>query len=610
MKTVIDELIEDMAQRFLYEGNTALYGSEKWQSKAISIAKEKINDSAFVIDENTPVEVKALLEDIKLLSAEPEEEIKEPEFEFIQGFPVVLNNEHKQIQANELKAEIKPPEGVTDNSKSYLSDEFEEKDFQSWTNEKHILLIANAGAGKTSLLLDKFTSWAEKQGKMKTVLYLYNRKVMKAQFADKKAEEHKNLTICSYQGIEESARGINVDVQTYIDSFDYILCDECHYFVSDAAFNENTFLSYEAVNNCKGTAIYFTATPKYFLRMKDKLNKPLKIIDKLDNTKKNVKKIYLARNKFDFDFCEEKLMKEQKIIHFENDSDNLKNSVERYLNKGYKSEMLVSEKNKNKKIMNKEVAEQIKHSSDENGNDIANVFTDFLGCTSAYENGVNFNVEGSVTVSFAKYINWTSLEQSRSRVRNFNNNSVNMLVCLPHKNFLKNIDFVEPELIDYLEYCNETTDKNAIFGRDEYNKYNDFRIAYHVIELEEVREILNADDKVEYYKEKLHELYPNAEICMANEMKSSFINFDEVMQSFIGYEIDEEYLFKYKQNELGELFKNLNFVTENANRKFGIERINRELERNGSIFRMETKNKRNKVNGKVENTWHVYKMAQ
>lgn len=510
------------------------------------------------------------------------EVMEEPEFKFIQGFPVALNNEHGQIQANELKTNTKQPEAVKNDSKYYLSDEFEEKDFQSWTNDKHILIVANAGAGKTTLMLDKFTSWAEKQEPMKRVLYLHNRNVMKAQFADRKAEEHKNLEICSYQGIEERTKDIKIDVQNYIDSFDYILSDECHYFVSDAAFNKKTFLSYEAVNNCKGTAIYFTATPKFFLRMTDKLNKPLKIIDKTDLSKKNIQKIYLAKNLDIFNKFEAKLLEKQKIIHFENDNDKLKLKESKYSKEGYKAAMVLSEYSEDKNYMNDEVAEQIKHSTDEKGNDIANVFTDWLGCTSAYENGVNFNIEGSVTVSFAKYINWTSLEQSLSRVRNFKDNNVNMLICLPHKNFFRNIDFVEPEVIDYLEYCNEKTDKNAVFGRDEYYKYNDFVIAYHKIGLDEVQEILNADDKIKYYKEKLHELYPNAEIVVIDS--NDLIDIDSTIEKFM--EGNEEINLIYPEekekfvNTINELLKD----KEHTGRKLKLNKISKKMKELNSSY--------------------------
>ncbi|MFG3614370.1 DEAD/DEAH box helicase family protein [Rummeliibacillus stabekisii] len=483
----------------------------------------------------------------------------------------------------------------------YLSEQFNENDFKSWDCASHILIIADTGNGKTTLMLDKFTLWAEKQGKR--VLYLYNRQIMKAQFAEKKASEHENLEIFSYQAIEVNEMGVGL--QEYINTFDFVLCDECHYFISDSSFNINTFLSFDAVNNCKGTVIYFTATPKYFLNMKNHLAKPLKIIDKSGLNPKNVKKIYLAKNRNEFDEFEEKTLENSKVIHFENNTKKLTVKALKYSNKGYKTAIVLSELSKDAEVMNTEVAKQIKNSTDENGNEIQNVFVNWLGCTSAYENGVNFNIEGAVTVSFARYMNWTSLEQSRSRVRNFKDNSVSMLVCLPHKAFLNNVVIEKENKIGDWIYGRETTDKTAIFGADAYNQYNDFRIAFQEFELEEIKEILNAEDKIEYYKEKLKEIYPDAEICMLHEIKSSFIDFDEIMQSFIGAEVDEAYLCKDEQNRLGEIFKKLNFAASNANRKFGVNRISKELEKNGSIFGIETKNKR--IDGKVQNTWHVYR---
>ena len=63
----------------------------------------------------------------------------------------------------------------------YLSDIINNKSFEGLTNKNDHLLIANAGSGKTVLLLDNFTLWAKEQNK--TILYLYNRKSMKNQFA-------------------------------------------------------------------------------------------------------------------------------------------------------------------------------------------------------------------------------------------------------------------------------------------------------------------------------------------------------------------------------------------------------------------------------------------
>lgn len=471
------------------------------------------------------------------------------------------------------------------NNKRHLSNEFKEKNFESWNNDKHILIVANAGDGKTTLMLDKFTSWAEQQEPMRSVLYLHNRNIMKDQFADRYAEEHKNLEICSYQGIEKKAKDINTDVQSFINSFDYILCDECHYFVSDAAFNETTFLSYEAVDRCKGTAIYFTATPKYFLKMKNKLTKSLNIIYKNGLNPKNIKEIFLAKNLNIFDKFEKKSLEEQKvIIHFENDSDNLKYKAECYSNKGYKAEMLVAEKNKNEGYMDKEVVEQIKHSTDEKGNDIANVFTEWLGCTSAYENGVNFNIEGSVLVSFTKYINWTSLEQSRSRVRNFNNNNVNMLICIPHKGFLNNIALKKKQLIDYLKVGQEKSDRNAVFGGNAYNRFNDFRITFHEIELEEIEAILNSEDKIEYYRQKSHELYPNAKIRVIDN--NDLIDIDSVIKEFIGDNEEMELIDAEEKKRFINVINEVLKDKEHIGRKLKLNKISKKLIDLNSNYRL------------------------
>lgn len=58
----------------------------------------------------------------------------------------------------------------------YLSDYITTKNLNEWINEYNdLLIVANAGAGKTYLLLKQFVNEAKKRGL--NVLYCYNRKL-------------------------------------------------------------------------------------------------------------------------------------------------------------------------------------------------------------------------------------------------------------------------------------------------------------------------------------------------------------------------------------------------------------------------------------------------
>lgn len=465
----------------------------------------------------------------------------------------------------------------------YLSEEFGEERFEDWNCDSHYAIFAETGSGKTSLMLNDFTSWTEKQVPMKSVLYCFNRKSMREQFAKRYTEKHKNLTICSYQGIEKHARGIGV--QSFINSFDYIICDEAHYFLSDS-FNEKTFLSFEAIANCKGTAIFITGTPYYFMEMANKLHKPLMTLREVDHSNNNVKTITVMKSKQVIQDMQLKaLNKGSKVISFSNWINTLQR-MEQAAN-GFRTALLMAEENKKAKyLMDWKVKNDIENSTDENGKDIANVFVDYLGCTSAYENGVNFNIEGSITVAFPTFINWTSLEQSRSRVRYFKNTSIDMLVRVPHGITLNNLeDKYKKEIKEIKEKQKEKPIKeNMPFGYDIYNKYNDFVLAYKEIQLREVQKMKSVDDLIEYYVEKLQELYPNAEINVNNS--NELIDIDSVIEEFI--EDDEEInLINIEEKErfinaMNEVIKD----KEHTGRKLKLNKISKKLIELNSAYRL------------------------
>lgn len=492
-------------------------------------------------------------------------------------------------------------------AKSFLSNEFEEKRFESWTSDNHYAIFAETGAGKSTLLLDKFTSWTEKQIPMKKILYLYNRKSMYEQFAKKYEQEHVNLTTSTYQDIEARAKGIGV--KDYIDSFDYILCDECHYFVSDAAFNENTFLSYEAINNCNGTAIYITGTPHYFMKMVNKLHKPLKILREVNHSNNNVKTISVIRSKQVIQDMQLKALNEgSKVVSFSNWISILQRMKEAA--KEFKTAILMAEENDKAYLMDLKVKNTIENSTDENGNDISNVFVDYLGCTSAYENGINFNIEGSVTVAFPTYINWTSLEQSRSRVRYFKNTIINMLVRIPHGITLNNLEAkYKKEIKEIKEIQTKKPKKEDMpFGYEIYNKYNDFALAYKDIQLHEVQKMKTVDNLIEYFKEKLHEFYPNAEIEVIDS--NDLIDIDSVIEEFIGdneeinlIDIEDKERFI---NAINEVYKD----KEHTGRKLKLNKISKimkELNSTYSLIKLPSPVKIKNAEGKATTTtvWKI-----
>ena len=144
-----------------------------------------------------------------------------------------------------------------EDKKIWVSDLIGEK-YKNWCNET-IILDAGTGCGKTTFCLDILTEYAQNIGK--TVLYLCNRSKLKEQIlGDIEGLGYDNLTVTTYQNIQEKIiKGLPVE------RYDYILADECHYFITDALFNDFTDLAYNYIKNSKDSVvIYMSATAKVF----------------------------------------------------------------------------------------------------------------------------------------------------------------------------------------------------------------------------------------------------------------------------------------------------------------------------------------------------------
>lgn len=159
---------------------------------------------------------------------------------------------------------------MTDGNKKVWVSDLIGDDYKKWNNE-YVALDCGTGCGKTYFILNKLGLYAEKQGK--SILYLCNRNKLKRQmFHDMRASKIKSIWIESYQNLQNTIKNGGT-----IPHYDYIVADECHYFTTDALFNNYTDISYNYLMNRKdSTVIFLSATAKTFFKLlldKEKLKK-------------------------------------------------------------------------------------------------------------------------------------------------------------------------------------------------------------------------------------------------------------------------------------------------------------------------------------------------
>ena len=398
---------------------------------------------------------------------------------------------------------------------NYLSDYITTTNLNEWlTNKEDILLIANAGAGKTYLLLNQLVTEAQIKGLK--VLYCYNRKTMRTQFAEEYANKYDNLTITSYQSLEKQQLFSNEEA--FLTQYDVILCDECHYFVADS-FTNTTYISFEKIQRNNAMKIYFTATPVPFEAIAQLTHKPFKTFDMRSLTRQNVDEIELVQETSLFDEAEAHYLKSNTVVHFENNKDHNNFLALKYQCDDYKTVAI-------DKDTDNEVTQMI-----ESTNSTQNVFVDFLATTSTNENGVNFNIANNSVITFKKCVDFTSIVQSAARLRKYKGNQqskIKMLVNMPHKNLMiKGIERNTEELEMLYLKRSKALAVEFITIEIEY----DFKIAKLEEENKTFKEMLQYVDLTEYYTLKLAELYSNAIIKTID--KHDLLPIEEVLNDVL-----------------------------------------------------------------------------
>lgn len=141
--------------------------------------------------------------------------------------------------------------------------------YETWKPGEWIFLKSPPGSGKSTFC----NHFAHKQvRKGKKVLFLSPRRVLVNQqkfeaMQSVAAQENSyfreidGIYYSSYQLLEQSL----LNGYDPLGSYDIIICDECHYFLSDAIFNTHTQLSMEAIlKNRKAILLFLSGTIEDF----------------------------------------------------------------------------------------------------------------------------------------------------------------------------------------------------------------------------------------------------------------------------------------------------------------------------------------------------------
>ncbi len=169
-----------------------------------------------------------------------------------------------------------------------ISDCLTLREIDSWDNNNPVFISSQTGTGKTYFVIDTLLRHVVKDnlksGCQNRILFISNRialnRQVKHEVADKILEVTGDAT--ARRDIEENLTGTGIDQKTDFgviqivsyqgltanllndNNYRYIVCDEAHFFTSDAAFNENTNSILARIVGLGRSAIrlYVSATPE------------------------------------------------------------------------------------------------------------------------------------------------------------------------------------------------------------------------------------------------------------------------------------------------------------------------------------------------------------
>lgn len=135
------------------------------------------------------------------------------------------------------------------------------EDYKRWHNE-FVILDCGTACGKTYFCIRRLGKYAAT--KKRRILYLCNRSKLRNQTYRQVKDEKLQATIyvTTYQAFQRK-----IQQGDKISHYDYIIADECHYFTTDAGFNDYTDVAYNYLMKQKESVVVFvSATAKSFFK--------------------------------------------------------------------------------------------------------------------------------------------------------------------------------------------------------------------------------------------------------------------------------------------------------------------------------------------------------
>lgn len=421
-----------------------------------------------------------------------------------------------------------------------------EEMIMSW-NKEGVILNGATGSGKTSFITNNLYIYAEKMNA--NILFLCNRTALRKEVMLEKQNNSLNrLNVMTYQALQEKLRN-----NEKIEQYEYVVCDEWHYVLSDAIFNLYTDLTYKWIRNQKNsTKIFMSGTANdIFNKLKEDgiVKKDFEYVIPYDYS--YAKAVFFKERNRVYDIINDILNKtDEKIIYFCNST---KFGIEVYNQFREDSVFRCGESNNNKDAQQINDINCIKKYND----DLFTFDKRILITTKALDNGINL-IDRKVKHIISDVFDLESAQQCLGRkriidetdtctfyIRNYNKGAIGNF----KGDFIRKIKPIELLIKDEDEFENEYgEDRNwkskFIYIRNREWRYNE--LAYYKL-------------RCDLDKIKLMEAYTYKEVFLATlgDTLTNIEDLDEIDEMQLKDEIalylnsiKGVKLFKEQQREL------------------------------------------------------------
>ena len=455
-------------------------------------------------------------------------------------------------------------------TKTYIAEKIGEQ-FREWHNEG-IIIASGTDTGKTTFIIEKLIPYAELQ--QKNVLYLVNRKSLYAQIKQR-ITEFGHVKLLTYQGLQSLIRK-----EANITHYDYIIADECHYFLTDGLFNQYTDIAYNWLRSqTENVVIYMSATGNNLFNglLLSGIVQPNRYYS-IPQTYENVESVYFYEKKQITRVIDNILVNDpdSKILVFVNSIKRLK---EMYCNYGDKANYMCSRYNYEAKTLTWIDYDCVQNCQYEKR---------ILFCTKAMDNGIDLK-DASIKHVFCEIIDIDSAIQAIGRKRPENEDDTYNLYFLKYNNRAI-AKFKQNEETDLLPVIKLMSDKEAFM--QEYRHDRDLlrrnKILYGEMSegdtLGTIRINHIVRQKYEYdvqvFAEMMREGHDNVLLKVLGHGLRAKVQTLEIKQAesdkFLEYlqSVCGQKLFKQEQKTLKEMFKTILKLRDN---RMGINTLNGKL---------------------------------